>query len=197
MPDDNQYLTKHERLAREFDGLVLANKLRPEVAPDLVAIFGPRCIVNDKDVLLDGLDLKSAAEKIVADRPYAQPADAVSPEASAVSALVEQARHGNVTAWSRLAKNHPAAFADLKARGLKPGDLWTGNGKIETPDKNKSRSHHASNPFAALRDANGKIDPAAAARVASVITGLGATKAAALAKAAGVTLDGRPLGRAA
>lgn len=63
-------------------------------------------------------------------------------------------------------------------------------GKV--PDTIKSGTN-ASNPFAKLRGADGKIDPTAAAKVDGLIKSLGTKKAEAIARAVGKTITGLPL----
>jgi hypothetical protein len=182
-------LTRHELISQELDKAVLAGKLIPEAVADLANIYGPRCTVTDGTVLLDGKPLPEAVEKIIGERDYVRP----QPKAEVtVRADVEaRALAGNVSAHGLLMKDLGKADYDAwcKRHNAKPGVV-----AIKADDNNKEQAAaRKNNPWAQLRDENGKINPAAQARIASIISGIGSTKAAALAKAAGMTLDGRKL----
>jgi hypothetical protein len=87
------------------------------------------------------------------------------------------AKSGNMTAYSRIVKQHGKAAAD-KLIAEKPA----------ADDKTKEDA--TKNPW---RSANFRTDKAAQARAASIIKSLGTGVAASLARSAGKTLTGTPL----
>lgn len=103
-------------------------------------------------------------------------------------ALIEAALGGNLTARGQIARalNDDPAAADLFLKGEAK--------KRGTGGTKKSAPMNGDNPFTRLRDpATGKTDEAAAAEVATIIKTRGIAAAGALARQAGVTLNGTPL----
>jgi hypothetical protein len=67
---------------------------------------------------------------------------------------------------------------------IKPGTV---------PATNKSANGHDKNPFVGLRDKSGKIVPEKMKAVESLLRGIGSAKTAAIARSAGLRLDGTPI----
>lgn len=192
MADDNPYLTRNERLAREFDLLVMQNKLREDCAADLVMLFGPKCVVKDDGVYLDDKPLKEAVEAIVAARPYTHPVDAVSPDVAARNDLETQALAGNLTAFGRLQKQLSAAdfAAWQKKTGAVPGKPAVE--VVKDDGTNKDAEKHAKTPWANtpanVDPKTGRYSARALTLQSNLVRGIGAEKSAEIAASVGAKL---------
>jgi len=145
----------------------------------------------------DGLKFKGAGDKLVAvdskqcKEFFAKKFDfLLSPQETTVEAGaldpadIALAKSGNLTAKGRVLTALNGDEAALKAT---LADKGNGGGKVVTPpDKSK-------NPFVGLRDKSGKINPAQMAKVESFIKAAGTKAATAVARSAGLRLDGSPI----
>ncbi len=185
---DDLNLGKAELLARALDRAAAAGKLQPSAIPDALELLKSKVVVDTtlNACLIDGESLDDGVAKWIEARPHVRPQAAS--EITARADLEARALAGNVSAHGLLMKDLGKADYDAwcKRTGAVPGKK-----AVNADDGDKQQ--HKNNPWATLRDANGKVDPASQARVTGIIGSLGPKVAAELAKAVDRTLDGRPL----
>lgn len=152
----------------------------------------------------DGVDLRfNGSDLAIAEDPNARahftggpfkalftPADKVDGDdhAQPDPALLASARAGNRTAYSKLARD--SFGGDVKALDAALADKGAGHDQLANGHDNLDKSK---NPFIDLRDKSGKIVPAQMQKVESLIRAVGTGKSAAIAKSAGLRLDGSPI----
>jgi hypothetical protein len=108
-------------LLREFaDQAVFARKLHPAAVADLLAIYGPKCIVDNGGVVtLEGKPLDEAINDLIATRPHWRPSQDVgdATEKHERAELMAKAENGNVSAFAKLKMTLPAKeFSDWQTR---------------------------------------------------------------------------------
>jgi hypothetical protein len=79
------------------------------------------------------------------------------------------------------------------ANGANGADDASRHGQTQNERRLNGSTDHSTNPFVGLRGADGKINPQKMAKVESFIKAAGAKVAAAVAKSAGLRLDGSPI----
>lgn len=99
-------------------------------------------------------------------------------------ALLDLARAGNKTAYSKLARD--SFNGDIKA--LDAALAPDGNG-----DDHVANGHDSKNPFLKFRRKDGTVDPVIAEQVAGMIRAFGTKKVSAIAAACGRSITGLPL----
>lgn len=150
----------------------------------------------------DGLRFKGMAGKLVAvddpqcqqffkqQYPFLLPPQEKALGAGALDpADIALARSGNLTAKGRCLLALNGDEQALKAALANKGNVTDSRDKSKALDKSKSTT----NPFIGLRDKNGKIVPEQMQKVESLIRAVGTAKSAAIAKSAGLRLDGSPI----
>ena len=167
-----------ELFERAIDRAITNGKMNGEARSLMVELYRGKVIVDPKvgTVEIDGLDLDAAIDKILVERPIFAAREAT-PEIRAQADLEAKALAGNVTAYAQLSKQlGPTAFAAWRAK----------HGNINAGQRPKAADKvDPANPWSGDGDR--------AAQLAIIRAPGGAAKAAALAKAAGKTLGGRPL----
>jgi hypothetical protein len=115
--------TENNLLREAAERAVMRGALTPAALPDLLELFGNKCIVDDSmTVTLNGLELDAAVAAIVEARPLWAPSGP-NPADEARKELENAAKAGSVTAHGALHKALGAVAyqAWCKANAAKPG----------------------------------------------------------------------------
>lgn len=203
---DDEYLKKFDAdllWYRACQRSVGRGALKVAALDAVVALYGPKVVITDNSVTLNGLSLDAAIAEIVKKRPelWAEAADHVDEKAEELKATEALALSGSVAghgAWFRLLEGQ---FG--KVEGERRYNLWCKehSAKVGQPaldaaiaDAAKKADNHAS-PFVRLRRQDGSIDPQAALEVETLVKTQGTKAAAAAAALVGMSISGQPLRR--
>lgn len=186
---DEIHFGKNELIARAGEKIVLAGKMQPSAIDDLVALYGPKCIIDTKanTITLDGDPLDVAVEKLLATdgRAHWRPVEVVDPKETSLRADQALAVAGNLSALGRVRRTFggdrdpqaTAAFDKWCAgHGVRAGKapLPNGDDKHKTnpwsnsPGNLDARGRYSANAMA-RQSALAKVNPTGAAEIAAKV----------------------------